>query len=150
VALVWAAVGTIATTALGLFLKLPDATVDLTPWVHWRLPTILKEDPAAAQVGPILVTVEYEVDPEQKVPFIKAMHKYGRIRRRDGAYRWGIFQDLEKPDHYIETFLVDSWAEHARQHERATRADCEVEERAHSYIRGTPTVRHLLYMTTNP
>ena len=150
VALVWAGVGTIATTALGLFLKLPDTTVDLTPWVHWRLPTILKGDPAADDAGPILVTVEYDVDPEQKVPFIKAMHKYGRIRRRDGAYRWGIFQDLENPDRYVETFLVDSWAEHARQHERVTRADREVEERAHSYIRGTPTVRHLLYMTIKP
>jgi Transmembrane secretion effector len=108
---------------LGLFLKLPDATVDLTPWIHLRLPTILKENPAAADGGPILVTVEYDVDPEQKVPFLKAMHKYERIRRRDGAYRWGIFQDLENPDRYIETFLVDSWAEHARQHERVTRAD---------------------------
>ena len=118
VALVWAGAGTIATTALGLFLKLPDATIDLTPWVHWRLPTIMKEDPTADDAGPILVTVEYDVDPEQKVAFIKAMHKYGRIRRRDGAFRWGIFQDLENPDRYVETFLVDSWAEHARQHER--------------------------------
>jgi hypothetical protein len=148
VALVCAGVGTIATTALGLFLKLPDATVDLTPWVHWRLPTILKGDPAADDAGPILVTVEYDVDPEQKVAFIKAMHKYGRIRRRDGAYRWGVFQDLEKPDRYVETFLVDSWAEHARQHERVTRADREMEERVHSYVRGSPTVRHLVYMTT--
>jgi hypothetical protein len=129
-------------------LKLPDATVDLTPWVRWRLPTILKEDPAAAVGGPILVTVEYDGDAEQKVPSIKAMHKYGRIRRRDGAFRWGIFEDLENPDRYIETFLVDSWAEHARQHERATRADREVEERVHSYVRGTPIVRHLLYVTT--
>ena len=91
-----------------------------------------------------------QLDPEQKVPSIKAMHKYGRIRRRDGAFRWGIFQDLEDPDRYIETFLVNSWAENARQHERTTRADREVEDRAHSYIRSTPTVRHLLCVTTKP
>ena len=66
VALVCAGAGTIATTVLGLFLKLPEATVDLTPWVHWRLPTIMKEDPAAEDAGPILVTVEYDVDPEQE------------------------------------------------------------------------------------
>jgi hypothetical protein len=24
--------------------------------------------------------------------------KYERIRRRDGAYQWSIFQDLEAPD----------------------------------------------------
>ena len=149
-ALVCAGAGTIATTVLGLFLKLPEATVDLTPWVHWRLPTIMKEDPAAEDAGPILVTVEYDVDPEQKVAFIKAMHKYGRIRRRDGAFRWGIFQDLENSDRYVETFLVDSWAEHARQHERVTRADREVEERVNSHVRGAPTVRHLVSMTAKP
>ena len=65
-------------------------------------------------------------------------------------FRWGIFQDLENPDRNVETFLVDSWAEHARQHERVTRADREVEERVNSYVRGTPTVRHLVYMTTRP
>ena len=43
---------------------------------------------------------------------------------------------------------MDFWAEHARQHERVTRADREVEERVNSYIRGTPTVRHLPYMGT--
>ena len=111
---------------------------------------IMKEDPAAGEAGPTLVTVEYDVDPEQNVAFIKPMHKYGRIRRRDGAFRWGIFQDLENPDRNVETFLVDSWAEHARQHERVTRADREVEERVNSYVRGTPTVRHLVYMTTRP
>src|SRR3984885_7988047 len=43
-ALLWAGVGTMFSTLTGLFLKLPDATVDLTPWVHWRLPTILNEN----------------------------------------------------------------------------------------------------------
>ena len=56
--------GTVVTTALALFFRLPDATVDLTSWHHWRLPTIenvaltADEDP-----GPVLVTVEYEVAP---------------------------------------------------------------------------------------
>jgi MFS family permease len=46
--------------------------------------------------------------------FMKAIRKYERIRRRDGAYQWGIFQDLEAPDRYVETLLVVSWAEHLR------------------------------------
>src|SRR5580692_4747780 len=40
-ALLWAGVGAIASSALGLFLRLPDTTVDLTPWNHWRLPAII-------------------------------------------------------------------------------------------------------------
>jgi hypothetical protein len=136
--------GTIATAALGLFFKLPDLTVDLTPWVHWKLPVAPNEEPATIDSGPALVTVEYDVEPEQQAQFLQAIHKYERIRRRDGAYRWGIFQDLENPNRFVETFLVDSWAEHMRQHERLTRADRETEERVSSLIRGNPTVRHLV------
>jgi MFS family permease len=147
-ALMWAGVGTMVSSLTGLFLKLPDST-DLTPWIHWRLPTILNQDAAPTDAGPIMVTVEYSVDAEKVPAFIKAINRYGRIRRRDGAYRWGIFRDLENPDHYLETFLVDSWAEHLRQHERLTRADREVEERVQSHIRGEPIVRHLVYATAN-
>jgi hypothetical protein len=76
--------------------------------------------------------------------FLVAMHEYGRIRRRDGAYRWGIFRDTEVADHYLEIFLVNSWAEHLRQHERQTQADRELEQRLYSYVAAAPTVRHLI------
>jgi hypothetical protein len=72
------------------------------------------------------------------------MHKYGRIRRRDGASRWDIFRDLETESRYLETFIVHSWAEHLRQHERFTQADREIEEQLGSYTRSEPTVRHLV------
>jgi hypothetical protein len=78
------------------------------------------------------------------------MHRFERIRRRDGAYQWGIFRDLESPTRYLEAFLVDSWAEHLRQHERLTRADRDVTERVQSLVRGTPTVRHLAYSASKP
>jgi hypothetical protein len=35
----------------------------------------------------------------------------------------GIFRDLAQPDRYVETYIVDSWAEHLRQHERSVAAD---------------------------
>jgi hypothetical protein len=34
------------------------------------------------------------------------MHMYGRVRRRDGASRWGVFHDLEQADLYLETLLA--------------------------------------------
>jgi len=144
-ALMWAGAGTIATTVLGLFFKLPDSTADLTPWAHWRTPNMLDQNSAIADSGPILVTVEYDVEPQREEDFLRAMHGYERIRRRDGAYQWGIFRDVESPSRFLEEFLVDSWAEHLRQHERLTRADSEVTERVQSLVRGTPTVRHLVY-----
>lgn len=144
-ALLCAGGGTIATTALALFLRLPDATVDLAAWNHWRVPVLDGSAlPAGDDSGPVLVTVEYEVVPGNVKEFIKAARRYGRIRRRDGAMRWGIFRDLQNPDRYLETFIVASWAEHLRQHERMTHADRELEESLSRYVRGNPTVRHMV------
>jgi MFS family permease len=143
-ALLWAGLGSVLTTALGFFLRLPDVSVDLTPWNHWRLPAVVDEIVEAG--GPVLVTVEYHVDPGRAAEFIKAMHQYGRVRRRDGASRWGICRDLENADRYIETFVVSSWAEHLRQHDRITRADSHLEERLRSCTRDVPKVRHLVYL----
>jgi hypothetical protein len=96
--------------------------------------------------GPVLVTVEYDVDSDRVAEFMKTIHEYGRVRRRDGASRWGICRDLETPDRYLETFVVGSWAEHLRQHDRATRADSQLEDRLRKCIRNEPIVRHLLYL----
>jgi len=142
-ALLWAGVGTILSTILGLFLRLPNESIDLTPWNHWRLPLVVAAD---TDGGPVLVTVEYHVNPERLSEFIKTMRQYGRVRRRDGASRWGICRDLEISDRYLETFVVSSWAEHLRQHDRLTRADSELEERLRSCTISEPNVRHLLYL----
>jgi MFS family permease len=148
-ALLWAGLGTIATTALGLMARLPDTTADVSPWNHWRVPAIVQDIAPALEQGPVLVTVEYLVDQQHAKQFLLAMHKYGRVRRRDGASRWGIFRDVEHPDVYVETFLVSSWAEHLRQHERSTRGDRDLEDRLHSHARGAPLVRHLVYVESD-
>jgi hypothetical protein len=96
-----------------------------------------------------MVTIEYYVDAEKVPAFIKAIHRCGHTRGRDGAYQWRIFRDLENAERYLETFLVDSWAEHLRQHERSTRAECVVTEQVQKHTRGEPIVRHLVYLTAD-
>jgi len=143
-ALLWAGVGIVATTALGLVAKLPDATTDVSPWIHWRMPALVKDVRPELDEGPVLVTLEYQVNHDQSEEFLEAIHEYGRVRRRDGAYRWGVYRDLEDADRYVETFLITSWAEHLRQHERSTKADRQIEERLQTYVIGVPRVRHLV------
>ncbi len=142
-ALTLASAGTAASILLRFVARLPNADLDVTPWVHWNAP------PGSLQTGagdgPVLVTVEYRVDPEHAATFLEAVHRLGRLRRRDGASRWGIFRDTETPDRYVETFVVSSWAEHLRQHERSVHADRPVEEAVQGSAREKPTVRHLLY-----
>jgi MFS family permease len=147
-ALLAAGAGTVATTVTVMFLRLPHATVDLTAWNHWPVPELDSDIlPDGYESGPALVTVEYEVDSNNVEGFMKAVRRFGRVRRRDGAKQWGIFRDLENPERYLETFIVSSWGEHLRQHERMTHDDRELEESVERYIRGNPTVRHLVSAT---
>jgi quinol monooxygenase YgiN len=73
--------------------------------------------------GPVMVTVEYFVRPENGGKFATAITELGTVRRRDGAYAWGVFQDTDIPERWLEYFLVESWVQHLRQHERVSHAD---------------------------
>ncbi|MBV9125869.1 MAG: MFS transporter, partial [Planctomycetes bacterium] len=123
--------------ALGLLIGLPATLryrlengedLDLTPSQHWPGHSTLVTTPGAED-GPVLVMIEYRIDPKKATEFAQAMQAVRLLRRRDGAARWGLFHDMENPSRYLETFVVESWAEHLRQHERVTRADLAVEER---------------------
>ena len=76
---------------LVLFAKLPESTADLSPWNHWRMPLVVEEVGTDLAQGPVLVTIECAVISQRIAEFVEAMHQYGRMRRRDGAYRWGSF-----------------------------------------------------------
>jgi hypothetical protein len=92
------------------------------------------------------VNVEYRVDPNQASEFVATMRELGRTRRRDGAYRWGLFRDVADSTRFVETFLVESWLEHLRQQRRGTVADQALLERIRSFHVGPepPVVSHLL------
>src|SRR5262249_21612689 len=145
IALRWAGLGSLATIGLGFVWRLPQATLDMTPWNHWRMPVVPDGLELSDESGPVLVTVEYFVARERLSDFLRTIHHNERLRRRDGAIRWGIYRDTERSDVYLETFVVSSWAEHLRQHERFTRADQALEERISKYLSKEPQVRHLIY-----
>ena len=95
--------------------------------------------------GPVLVTVEYHINPQNRAAFLKAIARLEQQRRRDGAYAWGIFEDAAEEGRILETFLVESWTEHLRQHERVTNADRVVQEAVQRFhIHGAPKVTHYI------
>ena len=64
----------------------------------------------------------------------------------NGGMRWVLLDDLGKPGHFRESFLVESWSEHLRQVERSTIDDEAVERYARSFLHdgAVPSVRHFL------
>jgi Transmembrane secretion effector len=73
------------------------------------------------------------------------MEKVGSERCRDGAYRWGVYEDTSERGRFVETWVVASWIEHLRQHERVTNADRLQEEVVlHFNLAGEPKVTHFI------
>ncbi len=118
--------------------------LDLTPAGHWPDPPVAI--PVPGDRGPVMVTIDYVINPAQEAAFREAMLALSAERRRDGAYQWGLMQDVAEPSRFTEYFLVESWAEHERQHRRVTKADAAVQAKASAFHTGAqpPAVRHLV------
>ena len=97
----------------------------------------------------MLVTVEYRIDPGDREPFLEALARLEHQRRRDGAYAWGVFEDAAQEGRFVETFLIESWMEHLRQHERVTKSDRLLQEEVRRFDRsGNPKVTHFIAADT--
>ncbi|MET9076109.1 MFS transporter [Streptomyces sp. NPDC004232] len=113
------------------------------PSDHWPVPPLVFE-PGPAD-GPVLVSVVYRVGPGNRSAFTDCMDHVARSRRRTGALTWGLYQDGNDPERFIENYLVASWSEHLAQHHgRLTATDRRYEERARRLlVKGTaPEVTH--------
>lgn len=120
------------------------STLDLSPSAHW--PTPLVDGQVEHDSGPVLVTIEYRVAPDKVSDFFAAIQEMRRIRRRDGAIHWGVYEDTAQPGTVVETFTVESWLEHLRQHDRVTNAD-RVHQDALAAFQSDdrpPVVRHFI------
>ncbi len=96
--------------------------------------------------GPIVVSIEYRIAPQDESAFVAAAHELGRTRRRDGARRWSLMQDLGDPSRFVERYQAVTWLEHLRHGQRATAADEAVRARVQALHQGPepPRLRYLL------
>ena len=107
-------------------------SIKKSPSIYWSSPTMLFEP--NLEEGPVLVKIEYKIDKENQqqndkrifYDFLNALRDLSKIRKRDGVIQWAIYLDGADPNTYVETFVVESWAEQLRQHERLTDADLKI------------------------
>jgi MFS family permease len=99
--------------------------------------------------GPVMIHIEYLIRSEDAVEFEKAMRDVRRMRLRNGAVAWGLFQDTDKADLFVETFLAESWLEHLRQHQRLTVEDVAFKQSVERFHQGerVPRVKHFIART---
>lgn len=144
-ALVVAAAGQGVAVLLAFRWRLPqDSTTDLAPSNHWAEPVVSVQP--AEDRGPVLIEIEYRVEPARLADFVSALRRFKSVRQRDGAIRWDVWEDVAEPGRVIENFVVESWVEHQRQHARVTHADQLDQQTLLEFHLGDhpPLVRHLL------
>src|SRR5258708_40242078 len=100
--------------------------------------------------GPVVVTMEFEIASTDRWKFLRLMREMRLTYLRNGAFRWQLDEDLEKPNHFRMEMLVASWSEHLQQHERMTRNELQTWERVWRLHRGKgePGVKH--HLCRNP
>ncbi len=94
-----------------------------------------------AEEGPVMVTLEYQIDPARAGDFAMVMQRTRRARLRQGALSWGLFRDVAVPGRYIEYFVDENWVEHQRRLERFTAFDAGLrDERLAFHLGAAPPV----------
>lgn len=102
--------------------------------------------PIEPDEGPVMVTVEYFIDPTRAAAFAEVMQATRAARRRQGVLSWGLFRDTAVPGRYLEYFVDESWTEHLRRQERFTAADRELREQRLAFHLGADAPRVQRYL----
>ena len=97
--------------------------------------------------GPVFVTIEYKVEKANHDGFTRDIHRMRDVRMRNGAIRWGVYQDAAHPERFLETFVMDSWLEFLRARERLTANDRAIRDNVLKFHNGDgqPPVSYMLY-----
>jgi predicted MFS family arabinose efflux permease len=142
-ALYFAGAGALAALFLTMRFKLQTgASRDLTPSVHWRTPIFVRT--IDDDQGPILVTVDYRIDPKDSAPVLALIREIGLERKRDGAYAWNVFENTEDAGRIVETFLIETLLELKYLRARVTKADRIIEDKARAFLKEPPKATFLV------
>lgn len=118
--------------------------LDHTPSRHWKAPEpVLAISP---DQGPVMVCIRYRVQSDARVEFLHAMEQLGKARRRDGAWEWNVLEHIREPGVFQEFYLLHSWLDHLRQHERISRQDAMIQAKIRDFlVEGTvPEISHYI------
>ncbi|MEM9492136.1 MAG: MFS transporter, partial [Myxococcota bacterium] len=156
-ALTVAAVGLLVGATTALRYRLPHGEgPNLSPSKHWPAPHIADSASEGVadgdsgggrgELGPVLTMIEYRVVDDARQAFLHAAGEMQRIRRRDGALAWQLYEDIAERGRFIETITNRTWADHLRMHDRVTTDDRNIEDslRRHHSGDGPPRVTHLI------
>ncbi len=138
-ALIASGVAMFVSPLLGLWMRMPpiggrDEAADLLADPEIRMPL-------TGRSGPIIVEIEYRVDPNRARTFYRLMQMVQLSRKRNGAYGWSIARDIADPELWTERYHCPTWYDYLRQRNRATQSERKLHLRAMKFHRGLEPVK---------
>lgn len=76
--------------------------------------------------GPVLVTVEYHIDPARAAELMEVMESTRQAQLRLGTLQWHLLRDSANPSRYVECFMDENWTEPLRRLQRFMVADTKL------------------------
>ncbi|MEO5692211.1 MAG: MFS transporter [Usitatibacter sp.] len=106
--------------------------------------------PVDLQDGPVMVTLEYNIEPSRGAEFESIMAESRSARLRQGAVSWGLFEDLQVPGRYVEYFACDTWADYLRRFDRFTAQDQRLQSMRYAFHLGTEPPKISRFIAKHP
>ncbi len=91
--------------------------------------------------GPVVVEIEYRIDPAKAREFHNIMQQVQLNRQRNGAYGWSIARDITDPELWTERYHCPTWHDYLRQRSRPTDAERALQRTATDMHLGPEPVR---------
>ncbi|MEZ5852427.1 MAG: MFS transporter [Hyphomicrobiaceae bacterium] len=139
-ALLASAVMLLVTPVLGRWMRVPTAAEQRAVSGDELIDPDVRM-PLTARSGPIVVEIEYRVDPKRARLFYEVMQRVRSSRTRNGAYGWSIARDIEDPELWVERYHCPTWYDYLRQRNRPTTTERRLHARALEFHMGAEPVR---------
>ena len=130
----------LASPVLGLWMRMPtvsgpnELSLDVLADPEVRLSLTPRS-------GPIVIEIEYRVDPTKARLFYAVMQHVQLSRQRNGAYVWSIARDIADPELWTERFHCPTWHDYLRQRSRSTASERALHVRANEFHIGPEPIR---------
>jgi hypothetical protein len=118
---------------LSLFFPLPGHAEEASEM------TGLKNDPEVSMAltmrsGPIVIAIEYRIDPDNARAFYDSMLQLQRVRLRNGSFNWSLSRDIADPAVWTERYQFPTWGDYLRTRDRYTQADLQAQSDADAFM----------------
>ena len=130
----------VASPLLGLWMRMPtvsgpnELSLDVLADPEVRLSLTPRS-------GPIVMEIEYRVDPAKARLFYAVMQHVQLSRQRNGAYGWSIARDIADPELWTERYHCPTWHDYLRQRSRSTASERGLHLRANEFHIGPEPIR---------